>query len=67
MSHAQPTAADVTQIYNVRQAADRLQVHPVTIKRLVDRGQLRAARIGDLLRIREDDLTALFELRQDPK
>jgi excisionase family DNA binding protein len=55
------------RIFNVTEAADRLRVHPVTVRRLVDKGQLRAARIGDLLRIREEDLQALFEVRQVAK
>ena len=59
---AQTTAT--ARIFNVVEAADRLRVHPVTVRRLVDKGQLRAARIGDLLRIREEDLQALFEVRE---
>lgn len=52
------------RIYNVQQAAAWLQIHPVTLRRLVERGQLKAAHIGDTLRIREEDLQALFELRE---
>jgi len=60
-----PTAtrasARVSSILDVAEAADRLRVHPVTIRRLVQRGELPAARIGDMLRIREEDLESLFK------
>jgi excisionase family DNA binding protein len=56
--------AKSTRILSTQEAAAFLRVHPATIKRLVERGQLRAARIGDLLRIQQEDLQALFELRE---
>jgi excisionase family DNA binding protein len=38
-------------VYNVPQAAQALQVHPMTIRNLVKRGELPAVRIGDRVMI----------------
>jgi excisionase family DNA binding protein len=54
-------AFGASSVLDVAEAADRLRVHPVTIRRLVQRGELPAARIGDMLRIREEDLESLFK------
>lgn len=35
----------------ITQAAERLQVHPNTIRRQIDKGQIPAIRIGRLIRI----------------
>ena len=43
----------------LRQAADYLQVAAVTIRRAVASGELRAYRVGKLLRFRAEDLDAL--------
>jgi excisionase family DNA binding protein len=40
-----------TELYSVRQVADRLGVHPETIRRLIHDGRLDAVRIGRVLRI----------------
>jgi len=61
------TPTPPARIFNVRQAAEWLQIHPVTLRRLVERGQLRAAHIGDTLRFREQDLLALFEAAEVAK
>jgi excisionase family DNA binding protein len=46
----------------VREAADRLSVDPKTVRRLVQRGELRAVRVGSkALRILSSDVDALLE------
>jgi excisionase family DNA binding protein len=43
-------------LLTVRGAAERLSVHPDTVRRLLDRGDLPRVRVGRAVRIREDDL-----------
>lgn len=43
-------------VYNVPQAAQALQVHPMTVRNLVKRGELPAVRIGDRVMIARDAL-----------
>ncbi len=38
-------------LYSVREVADRLGVHPETIRRLIHGGRLDAVRIGRVLRV----------------
>jgi len=49
------------RILDVAEAAEYLRIHPVTVRRLVQRGELPAAKVGDMLRIREEDLESLFK------
>lgn len=49
---------------SIKEAADYLRVDYKTIYRLVRAGQLPAARIGSVYRIRRDDLEAFFERRR---
>ena len=42
---------DTTSLYSVRQVADRLGVHPETVRRLIHDGRLQAVRVGRVLRI----------------
>lgn len=41
----------------VLEAAERLNVHPETIRRMIRRGELGAMKIGHVYRINPDDLT----------
>ncbi len=43
------------------QAAARLQVHPVTLRKLVRQGRLRSARVGRCMRIRPEWADAYLE------
>jgi excisionase family DNA binding protein len=43
-------------IYNVNQAAFILKVHPLTIRRYIKEGRLKAIRAGGNVRIKETDL-----------
>jgi excisionase family DNA binding protein len=42
---------DVLTLYSVREVADRLGVHPETIRRLIHDGRLDAVRVGRVLRV----------------
>lgn len=55
----------------VEQAAERLQLHPKTVLRMIREGRLAATRIGKAYRIQRSDLDALAgavraEARQSP-
>jgi excisionase family DNA binding protein len=45
------TDVDNGSLYSVRDVADRLGVHPETIRRLIHDGRLDAVRVGRVLRI----------------
>jgi excisionase family DNA binding protein len=42
---------DTGSLYSVRQVADRLGVHPETVRRLIHDGRLDAIRVGRVLRV----------------
>jgi excisionase family DNA binding protein len=44
----------------IKQAAEKLQLHPNTIRNLILRGELKAERIGKSIRIRDENLEALL-------
>jgi excisionase family DNA binding protein len=46
-------------LLNVRQAAFILKVHPLTIRRYIKDGKLKAVRIGGNVRIKESQLSDL--------
>jgi excisionase family DNA binding protein len=48
----------------VSEAAARLQVSVKTIRRLIDRGDLPALRIGHLIRIPEESFESFLEARK---
>jgi len=50
----------VSEFLSVREAAEYLHVEYKTIWRLVRRGELPAARIGNIYRIRKEDIDSLF-------
>jgi len=53
--------------YNVNQAAFIMKVHPLTIRRYIREGALKAVRLGGNVRIKERDLQTFmqdFEPRQ---
>lgn len=45
------------QLFNVRQAAYILKVHPLTLRRYIKEGKLTAVRAGGNVRIKESDLS----------
>ena len=58
--------AEISTLYSVRQAAERLGVHPETIRRLIHDGRLEAVRVGRVLRV-DGDALAGFVSRQRGK
>jgi excisionase family DNA binding protein len=46
------------QFYTVEQAAERLKLHPKTVRRFIHDERLKASRVGKSYRIREADLDA---------
>jgi excisionase family DNA binding protein len=46
--------------YSVREVADRLGVHPETVRRLIHAGRLEADREGRTLRVAEASVQALL-------
>lgn len=47
------------EVYTVERAADRLGLHPKTVRRFIQEGRLKATRIGKAYRILRADLDAL--------
>ncbi len=43
-------------LYNINQAAFILKVHPLTVRRYIKEGRLKASKVGGNIRIREKDL-----------
>jgi excisionase family DNA binding protein len=48
-------------LYSVREVADRLGVHPETIRRLIHDGRLEAVRVGRALRVAPAALEGFLE------
>lgn len=49
--------------YTLKQVADQLQVHTDTIKAIIKKGELSAAKINNQWRISEGDLQTYFKNR----
>ena len=49
-----------SEYFTVAKAAEKLQLHPNTIRNLILRGDLKAERIGRSIRIRNENLDALL-------
>lgn len=50
------TQRDFPEILTLDQAAEYLQVVPRTIQRLIERGELKASKVGRIWRIRKQDI-----------
>lgn len=53
------------QLLTVREVAERLRLHPITVRRLIKAGRLPAVRLGRSVRVHESDVNDL--LRNDAK
>ena len=49
---------------SIQEAAEALSVHPATIRRMIDSGELPAFRVRRVWRIREKDLQKITERRK---
>lgn len=61
-----PVDVDGKALYTVRDVANRLGVHPETVRRLIHDGRLDAVRVGRVLRVDSDSLQG-FLLNQRVK
>jgi DNA binding domain, excisionase family len=61
-----PVDVDDKALYTVRDVANRLGVHPETVRRLIHDGRLDAVRVGRVLRVDADSLQG-FLLKQRVK
>jgi excisionase family DNA binding protein len=52
------TALDRSPLLKIPEAASRLRVSEVTVRRLIGRGEIKTVRVGSQLRIPADDLEA---------
>jgi excisionase family DNA binding protein len=50
----------ISDYFTIAQTAEKLQVSPNTIRNLITRGDLKAERIGRIIRIRKENLDALL-------
>ncbi len=56
----------VDVIYTIEEAAEILKIKPRTVRAWIEQGKLKSFKLGDLVRIHEDDLQALIDkARQD--
>jgi len=51
----------VDNIYTVEEAAEILKIKPRTVRAWILQGKLKSFKLGDLVRIHEDDLQALID------
>jgi excisionase family DNA binding protein len=56
---SQPRGTGTTALLTTREAADLLHVHPRTVQRLVERGELAAVHVGTAVRFDRTDLADL--------
>lgn len=64
-SNAPPTSAATPrrEAVSVKRAAELLDVHPKTVRRLIKGGKLQTFRVGRLIRIRRDVLADFARAR----
>jgi excisionase family DNA binding protein len=60
----QPAPASVAPLHDVATVASRLDVSEKTVRRMIDRGELPAHRVGRLLRISDGDLADYLRERR---
>ena len=48
-------------IYTIEETANILKIKPRTVRAWIDQGKLKSFKLGDLVRIHEDDLQALID------
>jgi excisionase family DNA binding protein len=56
---------DVFTLLRIDQVAERLAISKMTVRRLVERGELRQVRIGGSIRFRPQDVRALIDREDD--
>ena len=53
------------RLLTVNDVAERLQLHPITVRRHIKAGKLRAVRVGRAVRVRESDLETYLDVEGD--
>jgi excisionase family DNA binding protein len=66
MQRTRPREDDQPEFYTVGQLADLLQLTPMTIYRMVRRGELACHAIGRIKRFRRDDVETFLENSRQP-
>jgi excisionase family DNA binding protein len=66
MQRTRPREDDQPEFYTVGQLADLLQLTPMTIYRMVRRGELAGHAIGRIKRFRRDDVETFLENSRQP-
>jgi len=51
----------IDTIYTIEETAKILKIKPRTVRAWIDQGKLKSFKLGDLVRIHEDDLQALID------
>ena len=64
MTDTRPHGPDTHSFYTVRQVAERWQCSEKKVRRMIERGELIAHRLGSQLRISAADLTACERLNR---
>ncbi len=59
-------AGRLDNLMTVDEVAAYLRVNPMTVYRLVNRGELPGVKVGDLWRFKERDIEAWLEKRKQP-
>jgi excisionase family DNA binding protein len=59
-------AIESERLLTVQEVAERLHVHPITVRRLIANGRLAAIRIGRAVRVREEDVGAFLRPKAPP-
>jgi excisionase family DNA binding protein len=52
----------VTRVFTIDEVAEILKVNPRTVNRLIERGELKAAKVGRVYRITEQALNEFLNL-----
>jgi excisionase family DNA binding protein len=60
----EPAPAGVPRLHDVAEVAFRLNLSEKTVRRAIGRGEMRAHRVGRLLRVSEDDLMDYLSKRR---
>ena len=56
-----PTDGGVEPLYTINETAEYLKLHPQTVRKMVQRGELRTTAVGMRLRIKASDIRAYLD------
>jgi excisionase family DNA binding protein len=52
---------DIMTLLTITEAAEFLKVHPTTIRNLIKRGELQSSKVGNIVRINEEDIVRMLD------